>query len=336
MAVLIHFTDDDLARTHVTATMGPLAETMWALSMLRRPLPVPAALNGWRDRVRSRRTSRMRDLEALVPAGDLGVDLYSRTGESATIEKGIAGLLALPPELMRTEISEVARRHRLPASVWAAAEADSNARLRLADSIHSCYSSLVEPYWPGIHAHLQAERTACGRIMMHGGIDRLLSTLQPQLVHWHPPVLEVDCAGQAEVELGGHGLTLVPSLFIGTHPVVMIDQQAAGRQRVRLVFPALPGPSAPVNLWDSGRPAGKALGAVIGRTRTVILSSVGNGCTTSELATRASISVAAASQHATALRGAGLITTRRNGTAVLHTLTPLGAELLAENGIPGP
>lgn len=40
------------------------------------------------------------------------------------------------------------------------------------------------------------------------------------------------------------------------------------------------------------------------------------------------ISLAAASQHASVLRGAGLIATRRQGSAVLHVLTPLGAELL--------
>ena len=47
-----------------------------------------------------------------------------------------------------------------------------------------------------------------------------------------------------------------------------------------------------------------------------------------DLASRVGISLAAASQHASVLRGAGLIVTRRQGGAVLHVLTPLGAELL--------
>ena len=42
----------------------------------------------------------------------------------------------------------------------------------------------------------------------------------------------------------------------------------------------------------------------------------------------AGISLAAASQHASVLRDAGLITTQRQGRAVLHVLTPLGTELL--------
>jgi len=43
---------------------------------------------------------------------------------------------------------------------------------------------------------------------------------------------------------------------------------------------------------------------------------------------RVGISLAAASQHASVLRDAGLITTHRQGSAVLHVLTPPGTELL--------
>jgi DNA-binding transcriptional ArsR family regulator len=336
MAMRIRFTADDLARTRIAVTMGPFAETIWALSMLRCPRPVPAVLSGWKDQVRGRRTGSMGELEALVPPGDLGVDLFSHAAESVTIEKGIEGLLALPHELMLAEMGDLARRRKVPASAWAAAEAGSEARLRLAEAIRACYAALLEPYWPAMHAHLQAERTARGRIMVDGGIDMLLSTLDPQRIHWRPPVLEVDCLGQADVSLGGQGLTVVPSMFIGTSPVLMVDQPGTAGQRVRLAFSTLPGASARVRSWDGGRLPGKGLSAVIGRTRTVVLSSIETGCTTSELARRVGVSVAAASQHATALRGAGLIATRRNGAAVFHTLTQLGAELLAENGVASP
>lgn len=50
--------------------------------------------------------------------------------------------------------------------------------------------------------------------------------------------------------------------------------------------------------------------------------------TTGELARRADISAASASQHATVLRQAGLVSTHRQGNTVRHTLSPLGAELL--------
>lgn len=48
----------------------------------------------------------------------------------------------------------------------------------------------------------------------------------------------------------------------------------------------------------------------------------------SELACRSNTTLSSASQHATVLRNAGLVTTQRYGGAVLHSLTPLGLALL--------
>jgi len=83
------------------------------------------------------------------------------------------------------------------------------------------------------------------------------------------------------------------------------------------------------------RSRGSALAALVGRNRAAVLQSIADGCTTTELARRVGISLAAASQHASVLRGAGLIATRRQGGAVLHVLTPLGAELLQAGLGPG-
>jgi DNA-binding transcriptional ArsR family regulator len=73
---------------------------------------------------------------------------------------------------------------------------------------------------------------------------------------------------------------------------------------------------------------GPSLGRLVGHTRSAVLQAIRLGCTTSELARRAGVSLASASQHAAVLREAGLVVTLRNGNAVLHTLTPLGAALL--------
>jgi DNA-binding transcriptional ArsR family regulator len=81
-------------------------------------------------------------------------------------------------------------------------------------------------------------------------------------------------------------------------------------------------------MWSNGRSQTDALSALLGHNRAAVLLRIADGCTTSELAQRAGISLASASQHATVLLEAGLITTRRDGGAVLHTLTSLGASLL--------
>jgi DNA-binding transcriptional ArsR family regulator len=138
--------------------------------------------------------------------------------------------------------------------------------------------------------------------------------------------------GRAELRLAGRGIALVPSVFAGQRPSLhehLNDAKAAPW----LVLPVADAGIDHARLWGgprSGgtRSGGTALAALVGRNRAAVLGSIADGCTTTELAERAGISVAAASQHASVLRDAGLIVTRRQGGAVLHLLTPLGAELL--------
>jgi DNA-binding transcriptional ArsR family regulator len=61
---------------------------------------------------------------------------------------------------------------------------------------------------------------------------------------------------------------------------------------------------------------------------------IAHGCTTTELARRLRISPGGASQHATVLREAGLVTSRRQRNTVRHSITKLGLDLL--NTLPTP
>jgi DNA-binding transcriptional ArsR family regulator len=73
------------------------------------------------------------------------------------------------------------------------------------------------------------------------------------------------------------------------------------------------------------------LASVLGSTRARVLHALTTGHSTTELAHAVSISPASASAHATALRGAGLVTTQRDGQAVRHMLTELGRAIVAAN-----
>lgn len=164
---------------------------------------------------------------------------------------------------------------------------------------------------------------------MEGGVDHLLNTLQPPPIQWHPPVLEIHFPGSDDVylPLDGRGLTLIPSLFVGDLPGLILDTSDENAA-LGLAFAAVRDPEAGAGLWDGARPGHQGLPALVGRTRAAALSRIADGCTTTELAQYTGVSVSAASQHATVLRDAGLISTRRHGSAVLHVLTPLGLELL--------
>jgi hypothetical protein len=133
--------------------------------------------------------------------------------------------------------------------------------------------------------------------------------------------------GDHDMPLNGGGIALMPSMFVGQVPHVHWnpnDPTAAPW----LVLPPTDSRMGLRHLWDNPRPRGAALAALVGRNRAAVLRTIADGCSTTELADRVGISLAAASQHASVLRDAGLITTCRQGSAVLHVLTPLGAELL--------
>jgi DNA-binding transcriptional ArsR family regulator len=333
MGLRIHFTAEDLARTRINPTLGPLAETVMALTLARCPNQDPALLRPWR-RIASRQlTSAMRPLATLLPPGMSGVDLPTLTGQISTIEEGIRALLAISGDHLRAELEQVDRRSRLPETAWALTETGGAARQRLADAVGVSYQILVEPYWIGIRAQLDAERTYRGQILTDGGVERLLSTLSPRLIRWRPPVLEVTFPGNHDIYLNGRGIALVPSAFVGDIPLLLQDLNR-DNAIPRLVFCAIRDPALAAQTW-AGRPASsKALAALVGRTRAAALATIGSGCTTTELACRIGVSPAAASQHTAVLRGAGLITTRRHGRAVLHALTPLGAKLVEPGQAP--
>ena len=317
----IHFSEDDLARIQVSPTMGPLAETVLAAALLRGPQQPRTLLSEWRGQVRV--TPRMRPLTALLPPGCHGVDLPTLTGEKATIEQGLQALLDVPREHLLVEMEYTDRHSRLPGAAWALAE--TGGRPDLAEAAQAAYQALVEPYWSRIRALLHAEQVARRRTLAREGADRLLASLQGQRIRWRPPVLEILMPTDLDMHLDGRGLSLVPSVFVGKGPSLHENPNDCA-EMPRLVLPAADAGRA--RLGDGSRPPGAALAALVGRNRAAVLRSIADGCTTTELARRAGVSLAAASQHATVLRDAGLIASRRQGGAVLHVLTPLGAELL--------
>jgi DNA-binding transcriptional ArsR family regulator len=78
------------------------------------------------------------------------------------------------------------------------------------------------------------------------------------------------------------------------------------------------------------RQGSTAVSALLGNTRAAVLNVIAEhpGCSTKELAALAGISPPSASEHATVLRRAGLIHTRRHRNVALHSATHLGIALL--------
>lgn len=101
----------------------------------------------------------------------------------------------------------------------------------------------------------------------------------------------------------------------------------AARCRV-LVYPA----RTPLPLTvDHAGGNGMSLAALLGQTRAAVLAEITavSSINTTDLARRLLISPSRASEHATVLRGAGLITSHRHRNNVVHGPTPLGLDLVS-------
>ncbi|MFJ8863447.1 winged helix-turn-helix domain-containing protein [Streptomyces sp. NPDC102451] len=331
----IHFTAEDLARTRVVTTIGVAAETMDSVRRLRARDGGPA-FQPWRASVSrqfdGRAGEQVRPLLALMPARGPQIDVASLTGDATCIDEAVDNLLAASRSLTRAEVEyiDVHPDHRS----WARslADGDREARLQLAGALRACHGVTIAPYRQQVWSHLAAARAAYVRTMAEGGVERLLGTLCPSLVRWRSPVLEVRHPRSADIHLHGRGIVIAPTVFSSQQAEVLQDLLDVERAPV-LALPTVDDATDGPALLGADAAGGSSLEDLLGRTRASVLNAAADGCTTTGLARRLNISPASASRHASVLRKANLITTRRDGKAVLHMVTHLGAALLASAAV---
>ncbi|MEV4478800.1 ArsR/SmtB family transcription factor [Micromonospora coxensis] len=321
--VTLRLTATDLGRIVLRSAPAVLLELGAAGQRLLQPT-VPEHLAAWRARTRAALRPVMRPYLDLCRRPDWFPDFLTPPRLGSELEAALTEVDATPTEVLAAELRPAIEAGHLPPRVGPLAAGDPAARRRLRDAMVAFHAVAVAPYWDEIVAAVHADRAVRGRAMVDTGIDRVLRELSPHL-HFASAgqryELSYECAVGAGVVLSpaGRGVTLVPSYLV-PQPAVLDD------------------PAGPMVLTYPIRPTrrelttGRPLADLLGRTRAAVLGAVADGPSTSELARRLGISVASASQHAATLRQAGLIDTHRAGPSVLHTLTPLGGDLLRAGG----
>jgi DNA-binding transcriptional ArsR family regulator len=191
----------------------------------------------------------------------------------------------------------------------------------LGQAIRSYHRHVLGPLMPAFHDAAAAELHRRAWQLAARGIEDVLSTLHPS-IRWRDGILEVDFPIQADVDLGGRGLSLCPSAA-WTRPGFGFHWE----QQPGLVYP-IPPPDWLLDATYSDHEA--RLAVALGGTRARVLCALVSEHTTTSLAAGLGITASSASMHAAALRGAGLVETRRDGRAVRHTLTELGELLVAD------
>jgi DNA-binding transcriptional ArsR family regulator len=327
----IHFSGEDILRTRVAPAADPIWELVLSLHVLqgrnRDPLTAHWRRSVFRGLRQDVASEQLRLLFALNPPRGYFPDFLTPYASVDGFEAGLDALRRTPTELLHRDLSVLAAENQLPSSATALARGEVAVLHHLAESMQQYRSLAISPYWNRIQAAVAADRARRARALLDGGVEGLLTSLRPAM-RWEGGVLEVrDYPHSREMHLDGRGLLLVPSFFCASTPVALLD-------------PALP----PVLVYPVDRLGGLApadgigaapssatrdsLAALLGRTRAAVLQASDEGCTTGEVARQLNISPAAASQHATVLRNAGLLVSHRERNSVLHTLTPLGRAML--------
>lgn len=250
-----------------------------------------------------------------------------RTTAGPEIEAGLAR------ELFARGAGHVYARWRR--QVYRRLRARAGAQPSVASTPADFWRAAVAPYWSRVLAYCEAECDARGRMLMTGGVEQLLAGLGRR-AHWNGQVLELPDGLDEDIHLGGRGLVLCPSVFLGHRPARLFHgDRLRGTERpggpaapAVLVFAAPPDAEQSGVLWGETVVSSQALGALVGRTRAAALRELRASCTTGQLADRLGISAPCASQHTAVLRESGLITTLRVRNTVLHSVTPLGMALL--------
>jgi DNA-binding transcriptional ArsR family regulator len=328
----ILFSSDDIARTRVANGADPVWELVLSLHLLQGRTHDPV-MSGWRRDVtdtlrRDVTAGRLRLLFALNPPRGYFPDFLTPAGSGEGLEPGLDAIRSTPVTRLRQDLTILAADNVLPPTAASLARGDVETLTHLTDSMRAYREVAVAPYWTRIQAAVEADRGARARAFLDGGAEGLLQSLRPAM-RWNAGVLEIPhYPVTRELHLDGRGLLLVPAYFCARTPVTLLDPALPPV----LVYPVqrlgglnLSDEAAPPADRENGR---EALAALLGRTRAAVLEVVDAGCSTGEVARRVGISPAAASQHATVLRKAGLLVTRRERNTVLHTLTPLGRAML--------
>lgn len=338
----ILFTGDDLARVRLSPTLDPFEEIqISAHDPIRRQDPV---LSGWVAGTAARLgpggpaiVQKLRS--PLVQFTGLGI----KPDGSIPFDVQLERALSQPTSRWRSDAAEV-QSYGLPIDPDLS-DGKPEALSALAEALRTFHDAAIAPHWTALYDAGAAAVATWTQIMSRSGVEGLLRSLHAD-ASWSPPVLtlerpELPCPpgcghprGEAVADkmsglkfrVSERGLTIVPSVFrTNCAPLVVFDPSRGFVAEILTVpIPASWELFADRQIDHRTDPLAHLLGA----TRSWVLRACATDeLTTSELARAVGISVSSASEHSSALRAAGLITSHREGNLVLHRSTPIGLTL---------
>jgi DNA-binding transcriptional ArsR family regulator len=238
-----------------------------------------------------------------------------------TVEADLAAVRATPLSLAREEIARSLAGEPEPAPPVRAILSDPRVVAIVADTLEEVWRELVAADWPALRAVCERDVVHRAGLLSRGGWAAALEGLHRRLT-WRDGEILLTRRADRDVELGGRGLLLVPSVFVWPHVALYTDPPWPHA----LIYPAR-GTAALLEPADVPPPS--ALADLLGRSRARLLATLSTPASTTQLAATLRLAPGAVGDHLAVLRRAGLVNRARAGRSVLYRRTPLGDALAA-------
>lgn len=238
-------------------------------------------------------------------------------GMGQTIDDDLAVLRAVPPDVVAAELAEI-RAIRAPSAEVAVVLADPAFTDRLADAMARAWAALLEPAWPRVRAVLERDVRFRAERLSEVGWSGALGGMHRDLA-WTGDAVVIDRRIDMTEALGGRGLLLVPSVFIGQR----LGVTGEAPWQPTIVYPSR---GSGLVLEEADAPPGP-LAPLLGRTRAGLLLALAAPSSTTQLAALTGASIGATGDHLKVLLDAGLVARARIARSVVYRRTPLGDAL---------
>lgn len=318
------FSASDLAQ--VRFAVSPMWEVAPGFRLLRSAAAHPLH-RSWADQVRPRLVAAGLDrgwLSELIPPTGYVPDFLNPApaGPAPAPEAEWEAIRASSADRVRQDLDHLARHQGGLGPRLRMLHADPQTRMvKVTDELETYWELALAPYWARIRTMLDADVFHRARTVAEHGARRLFNDLHASLV-WDDNGLRMAHRKQPLTrETAGTGLLLIPSAFTGPG----LRTRTTPPDPPQLAYQA----RGVGSLWQARHAApGDALVAVLGRSRTLLLTELETPASTTQLARRTGLSTAGVSQYLTALRDAGLVSAHRAGRSVLYTRTAAAETLL--------
>lgn len=299
--------------------VSPGYELIHALRVIGNPQAAPLHWGWLREVGRRPRGESFRLLTSIAGLDGYMPDFLTATPSGdMTPDDELDRLRRVPDERLRFDLEKMALR-----SVGARRQeirdliADpGSAREAIVAAWAEVWDDLLAPVWPQLLRLVRADIAVRARRIGEAGLAEMAGTLH-STVTWADEVVQVEMSKHEEVvDCRGIGLVLVPSV-LARRCAVLTEPPA----QPTIFYPAH---GISETWYRDGADALQSLTALLGQARARLVLELQRPLSTSECAELTDVAVSTASHHLTVLRDAGLVESRRSGSRVLHTRTPLG------------